>query len=554
GAGAGGATRVYSERGFGTTVRLAFPALEGRPALSPGELVAPPRRLPALGVLVVDDDDEVRAVAVRILRDAGCVVVDAATANEARRICVSHEGKLDLALVDLVLRDGRGDLLIDELRALRPGLTFLMTSGYPAGALEERGAASAEVVPKPFTPGELRVAAARACGVTGGDEPPFVPAAVRRLALVVDDDAPLRRTVVRVLRGAGFDCAEAADGAAAMTAVEDQRFDVVISDVNMPGGTGLDLLRAVRRVDLDVPIVLMTGEPSIGAAATAVQFGAFRYLTKPFDLDELARTAQEAARAHALARIRREAYAVTGMRAALTDRAGLEVRFQQAMERAWIAFQPIVYATSGAIHGVEALMRSVEPSLPTPDAVLAAAASLGRLPLLGRHLRGLAAAGMAGSAASHLLFVNLHPDDLMDAELVDPSSPLYAMAPRVVLEVTERAPLDVSAELHQRLDRLRSLGFRIAVDDVGAGYSGLSTFTELAPDLVKIDMSLVRDVHTNVLKQRTIAALCHLCHEGGTLVVGEGVETRDERDALIDLGCDLLQGHLLGYPSRDLPA
>jgi len=100
---------------------------------------------------------------------------------------------------------------------------------------------------------------------------------------------------------------------------------------------------------------------------------------------------------------------------------------------------------------------------------------------------------------------------------------------------------------------LRKLGFRLAVDDIGAGYSGLTSFTELVPEVVKIDMSLVRDIDKSALKQRIVATLCRLCREVGCLVVGEGVETADERDCLVRLGCDLLQGYLLGRPERTLP-
>jgi EAL domain-containing protein (putative c-di-GMP-specific phosphodiesterase class I) len=128
------------------------------------------------------------------------------------------------------------------------------------------------------------------------------------------------------------------------------------------------------------------------------------------------------------------------------------------------------------------------------------------------------------------------------------------MASRVILEVTERATLPTSPLLADRIARLRKLGYRLAVDDIGAGYSGLTSFTELTPEIVKVDMSLVRNVHTSAAKQRTIGALCRLCHEVGTLVVAEGVETLDERDTLVNLGCDLLQGYLLGKPNRILPS
>jgi EAL domain-containing protein (putative c-di-GMP-specific phosphodiesterase class I) len=160
----------------------------------------------------------------------------------------------------------------------------------------------------------------------------------------------------------------------------------------------------------------------------------------------------------------------------------------------------------------------------------------------------------AGSLADPLtMFVNLHPADLEDADLVDASAPLTAVASRVVLEVTERASIVSTDRLTRRLARLRELGFRLAVDDIGAGYSGLQSFTDLQPEFVKIDMALVRNVHQSALKQRTIAALCSLCHEIGCAVVGEGVETQDERATLVNLGCDLIQGYLIARPSVQLP-
>src|SRR2546428_5092256 len=92
-----------------------------------------------------------------------------------------------------------------------------------------------------------------------------------------------------------------------------------------------------------------------------------------------------------------------------------------------------------------------------------------------------------------------------------------------------------SPALIARLERLRELGFRLAVDDIGAGYSGLTSFTDLTPEIVKLDMALVRSIHASTVKQRTVSALCTLCHEMGTLVVGEGVEMADERDCLLDI-------------------
>jgi EAL domain-containing protein (putative c-di-GMP-specific phosphodiesterase class I)/ActR/RegA family two-component response regulator len=446
-------------------------------------------------------------------------------------------------------------VLLHELREIRPSTAFVLMSGYSAGSLSAPGPSPGTLLPKPFSPSQLRAAVARAsAGVT---RPSSTSKSTSRgapyRALVADDDESLRQIIVRLLRKAEFEVDEVDSGANAIAAVKAGSYDVILSDVQMPDGDGLELLRAARRVDLDVPVILMTGEPSVEGAASALEYGAFRYLVKPVDNATLVSCVKHAARAHALARIRREAYQVTGAHVGVTDRAGLEVRFEQALERMWMAFQPIVHARTGALFGAEALVRSTEPTLPNPNALLDAATQLGRLPHLGRRVRALASEALALRGDFHALFVNLHPDDLLDAELVSETSPLTQLASRVILEVTERRALESSPELTARIARLRELGFRLAVDDIGAGYSGLTSFTELMPEVVKIDMSLVRDVHKSALKQRTIAALCRLCHESGTLVVAEGVEAQEEREMIVELGCDLIQGYLLGRPQRELP-
>jgi two-component system cell cycle sensor histidine kinase/response regulator CckA len=552
---AGGAIMVYSELGHGTTFRIHLPVGESEILVPEQPSICLPQTVPPVRVLVVDDQQGVRAVAARILKAAGCHVIEAASADEARRICVHHEEPIDVALLDVVLPDGRGEALIRQLRDVRPAMKFVQMSGYPAGALSPNGAAPIELLAKPFTPAELRAAIASVCADRSAhtkSESPIADTEHRR-ALVADDDGEVRRFVVRLLRRANFEVVDVDTGFKAITALETESFDVVVSDVNMPDGGGLDLLRAVRRVDLDVPVILMSGAPSLEAAAAAVEYGAFRFLTKPVDSVAFVKDVEHAARAHALARVRREAFNVSGNHAGVVDRAGLEVRFELAVEQMWMAFQPITHAGTGALFGVEALMRTTEPSMPNPGALLDAATQLGRLPLLGRRVRGLSAQAFATRADEAALFVNLHPEDLDDAELLAATAPLTAIAPRVILEVTERASLDSCSGLGDRIARLRKLGFRIAVDDIGAGYSGLTSFTELTPEVVKIDMSLVRDVHKSTLKQRTIGALTRLCHEIGTLVVAEGVETVEERDCVIALECDLLQGYLLGKPSREPP-
>jgi DNA-binding NtrC family response regulator/EAL domain-containing protein (putative c-di-GMP-specific phosphodiesterase class I) len=550
---AGGAITVYSEVGHGTSVRVFMPvSTQNVDHDQPAQIV--PVEIPAATILIIDDHDDVRAVAARILRGAGCTVLEASNGAESRRLAVSYDGRIDLVLCDVILADIRGEQLVAQLRELRPDIRSLLMSGYPAGALSSVAESPFEMLSKPFGTASLRAAIARALEgwlASTTEEPASAVAEDRVRVLLAEDDEPLRKLIARSLRRSKFEVVEVGSGQAATAAVQGEQFDVIVSDVNMPDGTGLDLMRSVRRVDLDVPFILLSGDPDVKTATTAIEYGAFRFLVKPLDLAELAKLVRHAARVHGLARLRREAFSIGGARPGAIDRAGLEVRFDLALDKLWMAYQPIVDAKTGGLYGLEALLRSDEPSMPNPPALLGAATQIDALPRLGRKIRALAATDL--TARSEVLFINLHPDDLLDAELVSAESPLAQMASRVILEVTERAALPTSPLFAERIARLRKLGYRLAVDDIGAGYSGLASFAELEPEVVKIDMSLVRGVHLSTLKQRTIAALCRLCRESGTLVVCEGVETAEERDCAVSLGCDLLQGYLFGKPTRELP-
>jgi EAL domain-containing protein (putative c-di-GMP-specific phosphodiesterase class I) len=118
----------------------------------------------------------------------------------------------------------------------------------------------------------------------------------------------------------------------------------------------------------------------------------------------------------------------------------------------------------------------------------------------------------------------------------------------VVLEITERASLEGIPDFRTRILNLRDLGYRIAVDDLGAGYAGLNTFAALEPDVVKLDMTLVRNCDSEPVKRKLIGSMATLCKDLGMLVVAEGIETKAERDTVVHLGCEFLQGYLLGRP------
>ncbi len=370
--------------------------------------------------------------------------------------------------------------------------------------------------------------------------------------LLVDDDGLVRRALRRVLGRAGFTVEEAADGARAVEAVGPDRFDVIVSDINMPNLDGIAMLAAVRERDLDLPVVLVTAMPQIETATRAVEFGAFRYLIKPVDPAELIQVVRRAAQVHRLARIRRAAMQSLGRDASTAgDVAGQEALLRRALASIAMHYQPIVDARTGALFAQEALLRTAPTA--NPLSVIEAADALDRTDELGRAIRSHVAVDLETLADGPLVFLNIHPRDLDDDSLYDPGAPVSRFASRIVLEVTEQASLRGIGDLRNRIGRLRALGYRLAVDDYGVGNAGLSSIDALNPDLLKVDMSLVRDVDRDRTKQTLIRSTIALCRDLEVRVVLEGVERVEELEMARSLGADFVQGYLLSRPGRPFP-
>ena len=227
----------------------------------------------------------------------------------------------------------------------------------------------------------------------------------------------------------------------------------------------------------------------------------------------------------------------------------LEDKLARCVATIAMHFQPIVHASSRARFGYEALLRTTDKALPHPGAILDAAERLERVPTLGRAVRAQIASIVAESPVERgMVFLNLHLHDLLDKQLTSAFAPLTKVAPRIVLEITERTSLAGHSDVRYRVAELRELGFKIAIDDLGGGHARMGALTPLDTDFVKLDMSLVRDIEKQPLKQRLIRSMIELCRDAGIQVIGEGVETEPEARTLVDLGCDLLQGYLIARP------
>lgn len=339
----------------------------------------------------------------------------------------------------------------------------------------------------------------------------------------------------------GYQVELAATAELALERVTRTSYDVVVTNTTLPAQSGLALLRSVRQHDHDIPVVLLTAAPTVSGATEAVELRAFRYLTLPIADAQL-----ESVVAQSIEERR--------PRSALGATRQLNAAFDSCLNSVWTAFQPIISLKERRVFGYEALLRSTEPSFPHPGAVIDAAQRLGRLSELGAKVRDLAAQSFLAARAEETLFVNLHVTDLADPSLGAPEALLTQMADRVVLELTERASLDEVEDALRRVQRLRELGFSIAVDDIGAGYAGLTSYTLLEPEIVKIDMFLVRDIHRSATKRRVVEHLTRLSQDTGTRVVAEGVENDAELETLLEIGCDLFQGFLFAKPGPAFPA
>lgn len=366
-----------------------------------------------------------------------------------------------------------------------------------------------------------------------------------RRVLCVDDDLEYLRSMRRLLEADGWLCTTIDSPAHALDLIQQEQFAVVLADFEMPGMDGVQFLARVRKSAPRAIRILATGNSDFQVAVNAVNEGhVFRFVPKSSIRDGIIEAVREAAALFAQRWAERNA---EESRRSESVRS-LEAAFEGALAGLWMAYQPIVFADGNRVIAYEALMRSSSKDLGNPGLILDAAERLNAVPILGRSIRQQVANQLEQDPAIQV-FINLHALELLDDSLYDANAPLTRHASRVVLEITERVALTHVADIRERLHRLRGLGFRIAVDDLGAGYAGLGSLVDLEPEVVKLDMGLVRNVHESPTKQKLVRAIAALGRELGWLLVAEGVETEVERKTLCELGCDVLQGYLIGRPA-----
>lgn len=227
-------------------------------------------------------------------------------------------------------------------------------------------------------------------------------------------------------------------------------------------------------------------------------------------------------------------------------------------------FQPIICLSERRILGYEALSRGPSNSpLHSPVALFAVARQAGRLSELEIACRQSACRRFNEQQLPGKLFLNVSPESLLEAAH-QPGRTLqllqdFGIAPnQVVIELTEQTPTDDFQLLHTALHHYRAMGFSIALDDLGAGYSSLRLWSELRPDYVKIDRHFIDGIHQDALKREFVGSILQIAKASRAQVIAEGIELPEELAVLTEMGVDLVQGYLLGrpqeHPSRDARA
>ncbi len=231
-----------------------------------------------------------------------------------------------------------------------------------------------------------------------------------------------------------------------------------------------------------------------------------------------------------------------------------------AGERLSCVFQPIVGLHDFAAIGFELLSRGpLESELHRPDALFEIARNEGRVAELDRLCRRTASKAGEALPEHCLRFVNTEPltwfmhsngDDFVQEFVeVTPSS----QRGLTVIEITENSVIDDFDQMRDIVRQLRAHGFRVAIDDAGAGYAGLQTMVEVEPDFIKLDISLIRGVESSIVKQRLVRTLRDFCREAAITLIAEGIERVKQLDALRELGVSHGQGFLFGLPSAEQP-
>ncbi|HKY31237.1 MAG TPA: GGDEF domain-containing phosphodiesterase [Candidatus Polarisedimenticolia bacterium] len=229
-------------------------------------------------------------------------------------------------------------------------------------------------------------------------------------------------------------------------------------------------------------------------------------------------------------------------------------------QRIETVFQPILHLDTGRIIGYEAFSRGPSDSIfESPGLLFECSREVGMAGELDLVCQRSALRQARRLSPGDKLFLNALPASLLDPGfreglLADLPEDFPVRRSDIVLEIADRNSIDDYRTFGNEVADLRARGFKMSIDDVGKGSSSLESLSEVHPDFIKVDGSLVRGIERNLIKQELLRSLCQVARAMGAHVVAEGIETRDELEAVRRCGARYGQGYYFYKPSRELPA
>jgi EAL domain-containing protein (putative c-di-GMP-specific phosphodiesterase class I) len=375
--------------------------------------------------------------------------------------------------------------------------------------------------------------------------------------LLADDEPGLRTALTELL--SHEDRVEligtAADAEEAIRIAGSDLPDVALVDVRMPAGGGPHAARGISRVSPRTRVIALSAYEDRANVLEMLRAGAVGYLVKGTAADELVQGIENVAQGGTSL----SAEVMSGVVAELATQLRREEIEQQAdqtlrgeIERfvtghgVWMVFHRIVELETGEDIGVEALARFGSIPVKPPDQWFAAATALELGLQLELRTMKEALEGLPKIPDQMFLSLNCSHHTAGSPELVDR---LDGVERRIVLEITEHEAIEDYGALAEALAPLRERGLRVAVDDVGAGYASLRHALQLAPDMVKMDISLTRGIDRDSGRRALAAALISFAGETNMTIVAEGIERAAELDALRELGVRYGQGFYFARPA-----
>nr|CAX68901.1 diguanylate cyclase/phosphodiesterase (GGDEF &EAL domains) response regulator (CheY-like) [uncultured bacterium] len=373
--------------------------------------------------------------------------------------------------------------------------------------------------------------------------------AVRKQILIADSDVSYLKKLLNLLENHNFDTLTANSEQGTIQKAESLDIDLILLGENMPDASGLDVCRHLKtnpRTE-HIPVVILTG-PKSEQKVKGYHLGADECIDRDFEQEEFF------ARIESLWRRRNGAY-----------RHFREERQKQVVneltriidnELIQPHFQPIYFIKPFRLLGFEVLSRPVGGSIiSNADELFKSAIKYDMYYPLEMLCWRKAAEIVSARTRNEHVFFNCSPYMVENQKFPNVKRIFEKnQIPfnKVVLELTERSSVSEYQVFYNRLHEFRANGFSFAVDDVGGGYASLESIVATKPEIVKIDAHIVQNLQKDSVKRSIVKFIAAFCKENNIVSIAEGVEQKEEMDAVTELGIDAVQGYYLFKPTPDL--